>query len=202
MYGYFWKVFDRYVYEYLPDGDRMIRYIRQPMGDYHIGECGVSGTIYLFNRSLMLNGSVKEYFARNGAPYDYNLENLWYTLRATYWLKDFYISGYFSSPAKYSDGFMVGDIYEDKASYSLSGGWANKSWNVRFIARNFARWNWVSHTQRFTSEYYDRSFKSFEKNRHADFNITVTYTFNYGKKLREVESLSTSNSSASGILKN
>ncbi len=200
--GYLWKVFDRYVYEYLPDGDRMIRYIRQPMGDYHIGQFAVSGTLYLFNRSLMLRATVRDYFARNGAPYGYNFSNLWASLRATYWLKDFYISGNYNSPSKYSDGFMVGDIYDDKASYSLNVGWANKSWNIRFVANNFARWNWMSHTQHFTSEYYDRSFKSFDNTRHADFNIRVSYTFNYGKKLRDVESLSTSDSSSSGILKN
>lgn len=150
----------------------------------------------------MLRASVKEYFARNGAPYGYNFSNLWATFRATYWFKDFYISGNYNSPSKYSDGFMVGDIYDDKASYSLNVGWANKSWNVRFVADNFARWNWMSHTQHFTSEYYDRCFKSFDKTRHADFNIRVSYTFNYGKKLRDVESLSTSDSSSSGILKN
>ncbi len=202
VYGNLWKVFDRYVYEYQPDGDKMIRYIRQPMGDYHLINCGVSGTLYLFNRSLMLSGSLREYIARNGAPYNYDLSNLWLVLRATYWLKDFYISGYYGSASDYSDGFMVGDIYEDKSNYSLMAGWANKNWNVRFIARNFARWNWVSHKQRFTSEYYDRSFISFDKNRHADFNLTVTYTFNYGKKLRDVENLSTTNASSSGILKN
>ena len=201
-FGYLWKVFDRYVYEYQPSGDKMIRYIRQPMGDYHLIEFGVSGTLYLFDRSLMLNGTLKEYIARNGAPFDYTLSNLWFNLRATYWLKDFYISGYYGSPSNYSDGFMVGDIYEDKASYSLSAGWANNNWNVRLMAINFARWNWASHKQRFTSEYYDRSFISFDKNRHADFNVTVTYTFNYGKKLRDIENLSTRDSSSSGILRN
>ncbi|MDE5998411.1 MAG: hypothetical protein K2G77_09415, partial [Muribaculaceae bacterium] len=201
-FGYLWEVFDRYVYEYQPLGDKIIRYIRQPMGDYRLIEFGVSGTLYLFNRSLILNGSVTEYIARNGAPYDYTLSCLSGSLRATYWLKDFYISGHYSTPANYSDGFMVGDIYEDKASYYLSGGLANKNWNVRIAAINFARWNWASHKQRFTSEYYDRSFISFDKNRHADFNITVTYTFNYGKKLRDIENLSTRDSSSSGILRN
>ena len=201
-FGYLWKVFDRYVYEYQPSGDRMIRYIRQPMGDYHLIDFGVSGTLYLFNRSLMLNGTVREYIARNGAPYDYTLSCLRFNLRATYWLKDFYFSGYYGSSTNYSDGFMVGDIYEDKSSYSLWGGWANKNWNIRFMAKNFARWNWASHKQKFTSEYYDRSFISYDKNRHADFNIMVTYTFNYGKKLRDIENHSARDSSSSGILRN
>ncbi|MDE6560727.1 MAG: outer membrane beta-barrel family protein [Muribaculaceae bacterium] len=201
-FGYLWKVFDRYVYEYQPSGDKMIRYIRQPMGDYHLIDFGVSGTLYLFNRSLMLNGTLREYIARNGDPYDFTLSSLRLNLRATYWLKDFYLSGYYGSPSNYSDGFMVGDIYEDKSGYSLSAGWANKNWNVRLLAMNFARWNWASHKQWFTSEYYDRSFISYDKNRHADFSITVTYTFNYGKKLREIENLSTRDSSSSGILRN
>lgn len=202
VYGSLWKVFDRYVYDYQPSDDRMIRYIRQPMGDYHLIQCGVSGTLYLFNRSLTLSGSLTEYIARNGAPYDYTVSSLMCSLHATYWLKDFYISGNYGNPSNYSDGFMVGDIYEDKSSYYLMGGWANKNWNVRFLAQNFARWNWMSHKQRFTSEYYDRSFLSYDRKRHANFSITVTYTFNYGKKLRDESELDTRNSSSSGILKN
>lgn len=202
VYGNLWKVFDRYVYEYKPSGDKMIRHIRQPMGDYHTINFGVSGTLYLFNRSLMISGSLTQEFARNGAPYDYTLSCLRGRLRATYWLKDFYISGYYSTPSNYSDGFMVGDIYEDKSYYYLMAGWANKSWNIRFQALNFARWNWTSHEMRFTSEYYDRSYISYDKKRHADFNITVTYTFNYGKKLRKESELNTSNASSSGILRN
>ena len=202
VYGHLWKVFNRYVYEYEPSGDRMIRYIRQPMGDYHLLSFGVSGNLYLFNRSLMLRGSLTETIARNGVPYDYTLSDLRFNVSATYWLKDFYFVGSYSSGSNYSDGFMVGDIYEDKSIYSLRAGWANKNWNIRLMAYNFARWNWVSHSQRFTSEFYDRSFISFDKNRHADFNLTVTYTFNYGKKLRDVENLSTGDGSSSGILRN
>lgn len=202
VFGDIWKVFDRYVYEYVPSGDKMIRYIRQPMGEYHLIEFGVSGTLYLFNRSLMLSGALTEYIARNGIPYDYTQSFLRYTLRATYWLKDFYFSGYYHSPSNYSDGFMVGDVYDDKSGYYLMAGWANKSWNVRFLAQNFARWNWASHKQRFTSEFYDRSFVSFDKSRHANLSVSVTYTFNYGKKLRDVEDLSTRNASSSGILRN
>lgn len=202
IYGNMWKVFDRYVYEYQPYGDKMIRYIRQPMGDYHLVQCGVSGSLYLFGRRLMLSGSLTEYIARNGAPYDYTLSCLRGTLRATCWIKDFYISGYYGTASNYSDGFMVGDIYEDKSSYYVMAGWANKNLNVRFLALNFARWNWMSHKQHFSSAYYDRSVVAFDKSRHADFNITVTYTFNYGKKLRDESELGTRNASSSGILRN
>ena len=197
-----WKVLNRFVYEYEPVGDKMIRYIRQPLGEYHIVHYGISGRLYLLNRSLMLSGSLTGTVARNGAPYDYTLSDLRYSLRASYWLRDFYFSGSYSSASNYSDGFMVGDIYEDKSTYYLSAGWANKNWNLRFDALNFARWNWISNTQRFTSEYYDRTFKTLSRGRHADFNITVIYTFNYGKKLRDVDELGTNNSSSSGILRN
>lgn len=197
-----WKVMDRFVYEYEPVGDKMIRYISQPLGEYHIINYGISGRLYLLNRNLMLFGSLTGTVARNGAPYDYTLPDLRFSLRATYWLKDFYFSGKYSSATNYSDGFMVGDIYEDKSTYYLIAGWANKSWNLRFSAMNFARWNWIRNTQRFTSKYYDRTFEALGRGRHADFDITVTYTFNYGKKLRNMDELSTSNSSSSGILRN
>ncbi len=200
--GSLWKVLNRFVYDYEPVGDKMIRYIRQPMGEYHLIRFGTSGSLYLFGRKLMLRASLTERIARNGKPYNYTHFDLNYDLRATYYLKDFYFSGYYSNPTSYSDGFMVGDLYEDKSYYYFLAGWANKNWNIRFTASNFARWSWMGHSQKFTSSFYDRSFKSFDRSRHADLNIVATYTFNYGKKQRDVEELNTSNSSSSGILRN
>lgn len=185
VYGGLWKVFDRYVYEYMPDGDRMIRYIRQPMGEYHLMECGVSGRLYLFDRSLSLNGKVSAHNERNGAPYGYTNSYINWNISATYWLKNFYFSGMYRNPITYSDGYMVGDLRYSKSYYYLMAGWANRNWNVRFVAMDFARWNWEGYKQWFTSEYYDRSFLLFDNTRHAEFNIVVTYTFNYGKKLRD-----------------
>lgn len=202
VFGSLWKVFDRFVYEYMPDGDRMIRYIRQPMGEYHLLRYGVSGRLYLFNRSLSLNASVEGCRDRNGTPYGYTNTYVDCRVSASYWFKNFYFSGLYSNPATYSDGFMVGDLQHAKSYYYLLAGWANRSWNVRFVAMDFARWNWVGYKQWFTSEYYDRSFLSFDKTRHAEFGVTVTYTFNYGKKLRDERELSTRNATSSGILRN
>ncbi|MDE6794699.1 MAG: hypothetical protein K2J63_05275, partial [Muribaculaceae bacterium] len=80
-------------------------------------------------------------------------------------------------------------------------GWSNKNWNVRLTANNFARWNWTSHKQWLTSEYYDQSTIYQDINRHAKFSLSLTYTFNYGKKLRDEDELSIRNASSSGILK-
>ena len=201
-YGNIWKILDRYVYDYEPSGNKMIRYIRQPMGDYHIIQYGLSGRLSLFDSNLVINGSIYNYIARNGRPYSYTHSELFYYIRATYWLNNFYFSGYYSAPSNYSDGFMVGDLYVDKSTYHLTVGWANKNWNIRFWARNFARWDWMSHKQWFKSKYYDHSFLSFDPSRHANLNITVTYTFNYGKKQRDVDELETSNSTSSAILRN
>ncbi len=202
IFGNIWNLFDRFVYDYKPDGNRMIRYISQPLGSYYIIRYGVSSRVYLFNRSLMLSGTLSDYTARNGKPYGYTRSSFGYTFRASYWLRDFYFNASYSGPLTYSDGFMVGDLYKDKCNYYLVAGWANKNWNVRVTAKDFARWNWNSHKQYFTSEYYDRSFLAYDIFRHANLSIAVTYTFNYGKKLRDVGELNTSNSSSSGILRN
>lgn len=201
LYGNIWKLRNRFVYEYQPTADKMIRYIRQPLGAYHLIRFGLSGRLTLLDRKLILSGSLSDYIARNGQPYDYTVSSLMYNLSATYWLNDFYFVGSFSSPAKYSDGFMVGDIYEDKSTYYFMAGWANTNWNIRFVANNFARWNWNSHKQWFTSQFYDQSTTYFDIRRHANLAISITYTFNYGKKLRDEDELSTRNATSSGILK-
>lgn len=195
------NVKDRYVYDYEPTSQGIIRTIKQPMGDYSIGNYGISARLALLGNKLFFTGNLTHDYAYNGKPYDYTRWKLRYSAKADYYMGDFYFSGSYSSRSAYSDGYMVGTWMEYKDFYKISIGWANSKFNVKATANNFARWNWRSHKAWFDSPYYDSHSVVSDISCHAYFSLSVTYTFNYGKKVSSEGAPSSSGSSDSGILK-
>lgn len=183
-YASIWMVNNRYVYNYEPVGGGILRTICQPLGNYAIGLIGVSASWSLLDGNLRLRGGVNQRYAHNGAPYDYTRWPVDFNLSATYYLKNFYFNGYYSSAERYSDGFMVGGWMEYKDRYGVSAGWANQKWNLRVRADNFARWSYDNNRIWFTSRYYDKSSATTSCEGHAMFSVTATFTFGYGKKVK------------------
>lgn len=201
VFGGIWSVKDRYVYDYEATADGILRTIKQPLGDYMIGNYGVSASASFFGRNLRISGSLYQYFAHNGAPYNYTRFPVIFALRVNYYLGDFYFNASYSSENHYSDGYMVGTWMEYKDSYRISAGWANSKWNLRATANNFARWNWRSHRAWFRSKWYDSSDMVSDVDSHAYFTLSATFTFGYGKKVRSDGEPGGGGSASSGILK-
>lgn len=193
---------DRYVYNYEPTATGILRTICQPLGGYSIGLAGVSFSTNFFKRSLRINGGITQRYAYNGAPYDFKRFPVTYYLRVNYYLGDFYFTGNFSSRQDYSDGFMVGDWMQYGCSYSLTAGWANAHWNVRVMANNFGRWNWVDHRSYMNTTYYGNHKTVYSPNEHAWFRLAATYTFSYGKKVKSNNEPSDRANASSSILIN
>lgn len=200
-YGGLWAVRDRYVYDYEATPDGILRTIKQPLGNYLIGNYGISARAWFFNRDLSLSGSVGQYFAHNGVPYGYTRFQTNYSISGNYYLGNFYFNASYNAKSAYSDGYMVGNWIEVKDSYSVSAGWADKSWNLRLRASNFARWNWRDQLSWFKSEFYDFSEMKIDVESHAFFSLTATYTFNYGKKVKADNDRDDGGKASSGILK-
>lgn len=200
-FGSAWAVRGRYVYDYEPNGDGILRTIKQPLGNYTMGNYGVSASASFLNRNLWISGSLYQYYAHNGAPYNYTRFPVIFALRANYYIGDFYINAAYYSENKYSDGYMVGTWMEYKDSYRISAGWANSKWNIRASANNFARWNWRSHKAWFRSKWYDSSDMVSDVDSHAFFTLTATFTVGYGKKVKSDNEPAGGGSASSGILK-
>lgn len=200
-YGWGWIINDRYAYDYEPDGQGVIRTIKQPMGAYAQGIYGIKGTARLLDRSVVLTGNLSQLFNHNGRPYNVNHFHLYYTLQMFYYLKNWNFGITYVSPIGTWDGMMNGIWQRDKDNYYLNVGWSDSNWRFSAMIRNIARWNWRSSQRIMNSEFYSTDETLINGSYHATIKFTVTYTFGFGKKVKRDNEPQASGSASSGILK-
>lgn len=193
----------RYVYDYESTPTGIIRTIKQPMGRYNQHTMGVNASLNLLEQSLRLSGTLQNNLCHNGTPYGWTKSHLTFTLSANYYLGNFNFSTYYRAPMGSSDGSMVGKWVDNRSSYRLSAGWGNSNWTIKASATNFFRWDgWRGAKITETSRYYDNIVRSIDVvEGHSWFNLAVTYTFSYGKKIDQRNELRQQGSASSGILK-
>ena len=200
-YGWAWMVKERYAYVYEPDGNGVIRTIKQPMGSYAQGIYGVKGTARLLGRSMVLTGNLSQIFNHNGRPYNINHFHLYYTLQMFYYLKNWNFGVTYVSTVGTWDGMMNGIWQRDKDNYYLNVGWSKSNWKLSAMVRNIARWDWKSSQRIMNSEFYSTDETLINGNYHATIKLTATYTFGFGKKVKRDNEPQASGSASSGILK-
>ncbi len=200
-YASMWIVDNRYVYDYEPTPTGILRTIKQPGGGYSQWSYGIYGALRLFDNNLYLTANVFARTVHNGEPYNLNKTNVAYTLSANYYLGNWSLSAVFRSPSGWPDGCMVGTWMKMKSYYDIQVGWYNASWNIRLQLANFGRWNWQSSASEMHSRYYDRTENIYSLNYHATANLSVTYTFGYGKKIKQGNEAYQQSGVNSGILK-
>ena len=200
-YGWGWIINDRYAYDYEPDGEGVIRTIKQPMGAYAQGIYGIKGTARLLDRSVVLTGNLSQLFNHNGRPYNVNHFHLYYTLQMFYYLKNWNFGITYVSPIGTWDGMMNGIWQRDNDNYYLNVGWSDSNWRFSAMIRNIARWNWKSSQRIMNSEFYSTDETLINGSYHATIKFTVTYTFGFGKKVKRDNEPQASGSASSGILK-
>lgn len=200
-YAYGFIVDDRYVYDYEASATGVLRTIRQPLGGYVQGKYGISGNARFLDRSLVFTGSVGQAFNHNGRPYSVNHTHIDWYARVMYYLRNWNFSFTYISDSASPDGIMNGIWHRDKSTWYLQVGWYNSKWNIRATVRNFTRWNWRSYRQEMQSLYYDTFQQFYNGNSHALVQISATYTFGFGKKVKSDSELRVSGSASSGILR-
>ena len=200
-YSWGWIVKDRYAYDYVADGNGVIRTIKQPMGSYAQGVYGIKGTARFFNRSLLLAGNLSQVFNHNGRPYNVNHFNIRYNLQLYYYLKNWHFGLTYISKAGTWDGMMNGLWQHEKNNYYVNIGWSNSGWNISALIMNIGRWNWRSASRVMNSKFYSTEETFINGNSHALVKITATYTFSFGKKVGRDNEPQISGSASSGILK-
>lgn len=201
LYGSSWIVQDRYVYDYEASTSGILRTIKQPMGSYAQGQYGIYGSARLLKRKLHLGASVSHNIAHNGTPYNWTKSYISYAIQAYYYLGNLNFGASYISSQGYPDGCMVGTWMHMKDQYSVQAGWSNTSWNVRILLKNFARWNWNSSTAMVNGQNYGYVLQSIDTNRHASVQLSATYTFGFGKKIKRGNEASQQTGISSGILK-
>lgn len=96
---------------------------------------------------------------------------------------------------------MAGTYIKESDYYHLSIGWSNANLNVRLSAINFLRSDWVKSRREISSPVFTETAEILGRSSHRRLNLSVTYTFGYGKKVQRGNEVSEQRGAASAILK-
>lgn len=171
------------------------------MGTFAQGKYGVSWTLRFLARKLVFSGQVGQILNHNGAPYDVDRSYIDWYARVRYYLDRWSFTLTYVSANAAPDGCMNGIWRKDKSDWYVTVGWSNDDWNLRGDLFNLTRWNWRSNRQEMQSRYYDTFRQTYDGSSHAMIQLSATYTFGFGKKVKRDDEPGVSGSAASGILK-
>ena len=200
-FAWAWIVGDRYAYDYEATSTGILRTIKQPVGSYSQGQYGVSGTMRFLNRTLMFSGQIAQTLNHNGMPYSVNHSWINWYARLRYYLNNWNFTLTYVSDNASPDGCINGIWHRTKSDWYITVGWSNSDWNVRADLIDFSRWNWKSSTQEMHSKYYDTFQQFYDGQSHALIQLSATYTFGFGKKVKRDNEPGVSGAASSGILK-
>lgn len=200
-YGRYFELFDRFITAYEPfdNGRALLRtYIND--GNYVQSEIGIAAILNLFNKSLQLYVSPNQKFYRSTGVFDKSFYPFQITAQATYYLKQWYFQAYYQSHQKM---MFTGSptTYRSRDFYSLSAGWSNSDWNISLTAYNIFNSNWSTSDRYIQSPLYAEHRTTYGTDSHARLNLSVTYTFGYGKKVKRGNEVGEQSGVSSAIMK-
>ena len=200
-FGWAWIVGDRYVYDYEATPTGILRTIKQPLGSFVQGRYGVSATGRFFDRNLVLTAQIAQRLNYNGKPYNVDHARFSWYGRAAYYFDKWFCSLTYVSGGGVPDGYMNGIWINYRSDWYLTLGWSDSRWNLRANIININRWDWRSDTETMHSTYYDSRTVKLANSNHALIQLSVTYTFGFGKKVATTDEPGASGTASSGILK-
>ncbi|MDE5886164.1 MAG: outer membrane beta-barrel family protein [Muribaculaceae bacterium] len=168
-------------------------------GDFHNYSAYLTAALKLFNNSLSLRGSA-QIKRMAGSGIDAQSMNLiMANLQANYYFKNFSFVLYYRTPAKNLAPFDYGFRYRYKSTYGFS---ANYSVGDLKLYLQFRNWfNRFQYFSDFDSERYSAHGWQWSSDLARSVQLTLSYTFPYGKKIKRNNEIQTSLESNSAILK-
>ena len=92
-------------------------------------------------------------------------------------------------------------IYKDRDFYQIIAGWSRANLNVRVGAMNLFRSDWLCATNILSTPLYSETRLVAGNNFHRRLNLSVTYTFGYGKKVQRGNEVGEQSGASSAIMK-
>lgn len=200
-FGRYFELFDRFITAYEPfdNGRALLRtYIND--GNYIQSEIGIAATLNLFNKSLQLYVSPNQKFYRSTGVFDKSFYPFQVTAQATYYFKQWYFQAYYQSHQKMMFTSSP-TTYRSRDFYALSAGWSNSDLNISLTAYNMFNSNWDTSDRYIQSPLYAEHRTTYGTNSHARLNLSVTYTFGYGKKVKRGNEVGKQSGVSSAIMK-
>lgn len=196
-----WLVGNRAAFVYEATSQGIIRIIRQPIGSFRHCNYGINVSSKHLDGRLSLSGKIAQLYVHNGMPYNINHSHIGYYLQAMYYCGNFnFAVSYNSESATDNYDSMSGIWTKNKDSFTIQAGWSNMSWNVRLTARNPQRWNWRASYDTMSSDSYSVRKWVCNASSHAFVQLSATYTFGFGKQIKQGNDISRQRGASSGIL--
>lgn len=167
-------------------------------GNYHNIWGSINFSAYAFNRKLVIQVCPYMSYHKFSGEFVKSYTSLFATLDATYYCGQFYIGASYSTPRTF---FNQADPTKRKtrAQYWLMAGWGNTSWSVTAFLINPFRSHWMGDVMMIDTPNYKMNTTTIGVNDHRRLNLTVAYTFGYGKKVQRGDDLKEISGSASSI---
>lgn len=169
-------------------------------GKYYRTSLGMSFNYKLLNNKLQLAAQPSITFYKLTGYYDVSKNPFAFNASATYYLNNFYFQASYQTPMRTIQGNRAA-YYKDRDYYQLLAGWSKSGWNIRLTAINLFRSDWLGATQIINAPLYSETKLQGGNYYHRRLNLSVTYTFNYGKKVQQGNEVGEQSGSASAILK-
>lgn len=201
-YSNLWEYFNRFIITYDPynNGTSILQtYINS--GNLINEEIGLSFNWKFLNNNLQFYVNPKQKFYKSTGNYHKIYTPFSISAQISYYLSKFYILLFYQSPEKMMMT-AAPQIYKSRNYYTISTGWSNSNLNFRITLANIFNKGWGSSTISTESKIYTNYTKIYSTDYHPSLNLSLTYTFGYGKKVQRSNEIGEqSNSASSAILK-
>ncbi len=179
------------------DGHTMMLRSYKRDGFYADLSYGLGTWLSLFDSSLTLSGSLYAHSVSRRGMIHHTQSYVAFDLQAYYYLKNFYFSAYY----RYRDKYVsASSISTSPSFYRVSVGWSRNGFNVSLSADNIFRSDWLSNSSYALYPRYACTTFGYSSSSHRSFVIDLSYSFSYGKKLRQTDELRRSGWAPSGIV--
>ena len=196
-----WLVGHRAAFVYEATFEGIIRTIQQPTGKFSHYNYGINASSNFLDGKLHLSGQLAQLYVHNGLPYNINHSFISYYVQALYYWGNFnFAVSYNSKNATDNYNSMSGIWTKNKDSFVLQAGWSNSTWNIRLTAQNLQRWNWRSSYDTMRSDHYSVNKWVSNASSHALVQLSVAYTFGFGKQVKQGNDITRQSGASSGIL--
>lgn len=198
--GFINIVNDQCVPVYLPDatdGTMLRKYFNN--GNMRNGciKAGVTGRF--LDGSLNFKIQPQLWMRSSKGEYAWHNNELTCKVELQYFLGELYFFAWYVTPRKFQSDY--GTVVSEPSQYQFQAGWSHGAWNISAHAFNAFRTSWVERQESLASKFYTYSQTVFGDGSHASYNLSVTYTFGYGKKVKRDGEIGGAGSTPSAILK-
>lgn len=154
----------------------------------------------LLNGNLQLAASPSISIYRMTGLFDIKRSTFTCNASVTYYLGNFYFQASYQTRNLTVQGNR-GVIYKDRDFYQILAGWSRANWNIRVSAMNLFRNDWLCATNTLSTPLYSETRFVDGNNFHRRLNLSVTYTFGYGKKVQRGNEVGEQSGASSAIMK-